>query len=325
MRAYAASWVITGTPGERPLCDAAVVLDSDGRVLAVGPTAALRTTYSEATWSDESAILLPGLVNAHVHLELSKLRGETRSGGGFGPWVTSMMERRDALQPEQDEEAIDAGISELLRAGTAAIGEVSNSLASVPLLETAPLLGRVFHEVFGMGYELASRTVELAHDKRASIRDWPRNLGYALAPHTVYSLHPDVLCEITERAQSAGVRTSLHLSEHAAERAFLSDGTGPFADFLMRRGVPSAHGPAARDGRGSARCRSATPRSGRRPVGDRARAARSPPPPARRPPPPRGRRWLCGRLRAAARSGARPARRRRGGRRRGRRRRARHR
>src|SRR4051812_28100023 len=107
MLAYAAPWVITGTPGEPPLADAAVVLDAEARVLAVGPSATLRATYAQAAWRDESAILLPGLVNAHVHLELSGLRGQTRSGGGFGPWVTSMMERRDALLPEQDEEAID--------------------------------------------------------------------------------------------------------------------------------------------------------------------------------------------------------------------------
>ncbi|HEY6880910.1 MAG TPA: amidohydrolase family protein [Polyangiales bacterium] len=230
MRGYAGSWLITGLPGEAPIRDGAVVFDGT-KVVAVGPRSALQAD----AWTDTQAILMPGLVNAHVHLELSKLRGETRSGGGFGPWVSSMMARRDVLQPELDEEAIDAGISELLRAGTAAIGEVSNTLASVPLLASAPLIGRVFHEVFGMSREAAEGMREAARAKRASIRDWPRNLSYALAPHTVYSLHETVLREL-----SCG-RTSLHLSEHAAERAFLRDGGGPFAAFLDQRGVPHAH------------------------------------------------------------------------------------
>lgn len=240
MRAFSAPWVITGTPGELPLRDASVVLDDEARVLAVGATVELRARFPQASFCDEPAILLPGLVNAHVHLELSKLRGETRSGGGFGPWVTSMMERRDALSPEQDAEAIDAGISELLRAGTVAIGEVSNTLASVELLASAPLLGRVFHEVFGMSREVARHSVALARERRKSVRDWPHNLSYALAPHTVYSLHPDVLRELTDDAHKEGVRTSLHLSEHAAERAFLHDASGPFADFLARRNVPTS-------------------------------------------------------------------------------------
>ena len=238
MRAYAAPWVITGTPGEAPLADGAVVLDEAARVVAVGSSAPLRKTYPAASWSDENAILLPGLVNAHVHLELSKLRGETRSGGGFGPWVSSMMARRDVLMPERDAEAIDAGISELLRAGTVAIGEISNTLASVELLATAPLLGRVFHEVFGLRPEADSGMIASARRARQAIGDWPKNLSYALAPHTVYSLHSESVRAIVAEAAERGMRTSLHLSEHAAERAFLHDGSGPFADFLAQRGAP---------------------------------------------------------------------------------------
>ncbi|HEX5660004.1 MAG TPA: amidohydrolase family protein, partial [Polyangiales bacterium] len=212
MKGYAGSWLITGLPGEAPLRDGAVVFDGT-RVVSVGVRSALQADE----WIETPSILLPGLVNAHVHLELSKLRGETRSGGGFGPWVSSMMLRREVLQPEHDEEAIDAGISELLRAGTAAIGEVSNTLASVPLLGSAPLLGRVYHEVFGISREAAGRMLDLAEAKRAQVV-WPQNLSYALAPHTVYSLHADTLRELSRG------RTSLHLSEHVAERTFLRDG-----------------------------------------------------------------------------------------------------
>jgi cytosine/adenosine deaminase-related metal-dependent hydrolase len=228
MQGFTGSWLISGLPGEAPIREGAVVFDG-ARVVALGRKETLRAD----SWTETRAILLPGLVNAHVHLELSKLRGETRSFGGFGPWVSSMMARRDALQPELDEEAIDAGIAELLRAGTVAIGEVSNTLASVPLLASAPLIGRVFHEVFGMSREAAVRMRDAALAKRKAVH-WPANLSYALAPHTVYSLHSEVLRELCVG------RTSLHLSEHAAERAFLRDGSGPFADFLDQRGVPHA-------------------------------------------------------------------------------------
>ena len=240
---YSADWVLTGFPGEAPIRDGAVVLDARGRVLAVGAAAGLRELYRDARWSHESAILMPGLVNAHVHLELSALRGQTKSGGGFGAWVTSMMERRDALAPEQDGEAIDAAISELLRAGTAAIGEVTNTLRSVEALATAPLLGRVFHEIFGTTRESADAARLRAEEAKLALGALPARLSYALAPHTLYSLHPDAARALVERARSEGVRTSLHLAEHAAERAFLRDGTGPFADFLAHRGVPLGFAP----------------------------------------------------------------------------------
>src|SRR6187399_781835 len=111
MRGIAASWLITGKPDEAPIAGGAVVLDARGVIVAVGAASELKARFAQASWSDERAILMPGLVNAHTHLELSALRGHTRSGGGFGPWVASMMEKRDALQPEQDLEAVDAGIS----------------------------------------------------------------------------------------------------------------------------------------------------------------------------------------------------------------------
>jgi cytosine/adenosine deaminase-related metal-dependent hydrolase len=181
---------------------------------------------------------MPGLINAHVHLELSALRGETRSGGGFGPWVTSMMDKRERLLPEQDSDAIERGVSELLRSGTVAVGEVTNSLASVDALASAPLLGRVFHEVFGMRRETAQLMRSMAEQTRRARGAFPSNLSYALAPHTLYSLHPESARELVSARGSE--RTSLHLAEHAAERAFLRDGSGPFAEFLRARNVGPA-------------------------------------------------------------------------------------
>lgn len=238
LRGFRGAWLISGYPGEPPLRDGAVILDARGSVRAVGAAADLVSAYRHAEWSAEQAILLPGLVNAHVHLELSALRGETQSGGGFGPWVTGMMERRDALAPELDEEAIDGAISELLRAGTVAIGEVTNSLRAVPLLAGAPLLGRVFHELFGLARGALPALSERAAEARQRVAPWPANLSYVLAPHTLYSLHPDSARELVAAARACGARTSLHLAEHAAERAFLRDGSGPFAAFLARRNVP---------------------------------------------------------------------------------------
>ncbi len=227
-------------PKDAPIREGAVVFDAAARVLAVGTLEALRASYPAVTFVRELGLLMPGLVNAHVHLELSALRGCTQSGGGFGPWLTSMMNKRATVRPEEDIEAIDAAVSELLRAGTVALGEVTNTLASVEVLRSAPLLVRVFHEVFGMGQDAASAMRAQAARTRDAMADWPPHLSYALAPHTLYSLHPQVARDIVDGAQAAGQRTSLHLSEHAAERAFLLDKTGPFAEFLAARNIPVA-------------------------------------------------------------------------------------
>jgi len=240
VRGFQATWVLPCVPGSLPIQNGAIVLDSEQRVLALGPADDLRARFPAADWSVEHAILLPGLVNAHTHLELSALRGHTKSGGGFGPWVTSMMAARGRLQPEQDVEAIDAAVSELLRFGTVAVGEVTNTLSSVDALSSAPMLGRIFHEIFGMRRETADVMRGMARQARAERLSWPSHLSYAPAPHTLYSLHPDSAQAIVADARALCERTSLHLSEHAAERAFLLDGTGPFSEFLRVRGADPA-------------------------------------------------------------------------------------
>jgi cytosine/adenosine deaminase-related metal-dependent hydrolase len=127
-----------------------------------------------------------------------------------------------------------------LRAGTAAVGEVTNTLASLDALGTAPLVGRVFHEVFGMRRDTANVMRGMAREGRAQILTFPKNLSYVPAPHTLYSLHPEMVRELVNEARKAGERTTLHLSEHSAERAFLRDGTGPFSEFLRARNVDPA-------------------------------------------------------------------------------------
>jgi cytosine/adenosine deaminase-related metal-dependent hydrolase len=240
MRAIAASWVITGDAAQAPIAGGAVVLDGAGRIVAVGEASGLRQRFADARWEERRAVLLPGLVNAHTHLELSALRGRVPGGRGFGPWVTALMQAREAAAPEADEDAIDTAVSELLAAGTACVGEVTNTLAAVGALAGAPVLGRVFHEVFGMRRETGEVMLGMAEQRRAEIEPWPDNLSYAPTPHTAYTLHPEVLRAVVQRARAAGALSSLHLCEHAAERAFLLDGSGPFAAFLAARGSSPA-------------------------------------------------------------------------------------
>ena len=237
MRGIAASWVVTGDATQAPIGEGAVVLDANERIAAVGEAEVLRRRYGAARWEQQRAVLLPGLVNAHTHLELSALRARVPGGRGFGPWVTELQRVRDELSAEELEQAVVAAIRELLDAGTVAVGEVTNSLLAVPMLGGAPLLGRVFHEVFALRRDAGEARLSAVADQRALLTEWPANLSYALAPHTLFTLHPDILREVLCRARSVFERTSLHLCEHPAERAYLQHGAGPFAEFLKSRGA----------------------------------------------------------------------------------------
>ncbi len=229
MRIVQADWVL---PGDGPpIADGAVAIEDDGTVARVG--AAREIGGGERL----RGLLMPGLVNAHTHVELSALRGRVPGGGGFLPWVERLIGARVEQDPGDEEAAIDAAVRELRAAGTVAVGEVTNSLAAVVPLARAGIVGSIFHEVFGQDLaRLRERMSGLEDELAERVPEWPSaDLAYAPAPHTLYTLHLEVAKMILGECRARGRRTSLHLLEHAVERRAIERGEGPVPEWLATR------------------------------------------------------------------------------------------
>src|SRR5581483_567550 len=141
-----------------PISDGAVVVDG-AEIVEVGSAAEVVPRHAGAAVDRVRGALLPGLVNAHTHVELSALRGQVPGGAGFVPWVEHMLGVRAEAEPEQDASAIDRAVDDLHAFGTAAVGDVSNSLLTVRALARRGIGGIVFHEVFGVDKEALERRV----------------------------------------------------------------------------------------------------------------------------------------------------------------------
>src|ERR1019366_5293192 len=111
MRAVHADAIITGDAGV--VRDGAVVVDASGTVVEVGPAADVLPRHAGLPVERARGVLLPGLVNAHTHLELSALRGQVTGGAGFVPWVEHMIGVRAEAFPEDDAEAIEQAVADL--------------------------------------------------------------------------------------------------------------------------------------------------------------------------------------------------------------------
>lgn len=235
-------------PGDAPpIADGAIVVGArdhdggEGTILDVGPASTLLPRHHGGTSGVEvvriRGVVLPGLVNAHTHLELSAMRGKVGGGRGFVGWVDSLVAQRPEIAPEEDADAIDAAVEELVRTGTVAVGEVTNTLAAVGPLARRGVAGCIFHEVFGQDRAAVLRRVEgLRSELDARVPAWPsRELTYAPAPHTLYTTHADAVRALLDGAKKHGARTSLHLAEHAPERRAIEHGDGPVAEWLLRR------------------------------------------------------------------------------------------
>ncbi len=243
---YRADFVFVG---EGPaIADGAVALGPGGVVVEAGPAAEILPRHPGAPCERLRGLLTPGFVNAHTHLELSHLRGRAPGGAGFFAWVEGMMRSRARAGGggEADEAAaIEAAAAELVAAGCVAVGEVTNSLSAVPAIARANLGGAVFHEVFGLDRRVATeRLAGLGAQRAGAVGAWPSGrLSYAPAPHSLYSLHPDLVRATLRAARELGALTSLHLGEHPAEREFLARGTGPLLPYAARFGLPIDQAP----------------------------------------------------------------------------------
>lgn len=213
--------------GEGAIRDGAMVLDGD-HLVAVGPAIEIEARYGRAERLD--ALLLPALVNAHLHLELSHLAGRVPGGEGLVPWLEKLVEARQ--RAPRDERAMAAASLALRRAGVAAVGEVTNTLESLPHLGREGFAGSIFHEIFGFSSERAQAASEAAAQMRRQAGPPPAGLRIAPSPHAVYSTHPRWVAELLSTGPS-----SIHLAEDPAERDFCTRVQGPFADLSRRLGA----------------------------------------------------------------------------------------
>lgn len=225
-------------PGDAPpIADGAIVVDRWGVVVEVGPAASVLPRHAGPSVERVRGVVFPGLVNAHTHVELSSMRGKVPGGQGFVQWVDRLVTTRGEALAEDDEGAIERGAAEIARSATVAVGDVTNALAAVTALARRGIGGSVFHEVLGMDRAVALRRIDgLRVELEERVPRWPgADLAYAPAPHTLYTLHPDAARALLESAERRGLRTSLHLAEHAAERRAVEQGDGPMAAWYHQR------------------------------------------------------------------------------------------
>jgi aminodeoxyfutalosine deaminase len=219
VRVVSAPWVLGGG---NAIPDGAVALDGDA-VVAVGPRAELEARHGKAEHLD--AVILPALVNAHLHLELSHMAGRVTGGEGLPSWIQLFIAARVAGSSELAiEQAAIMGAEDLVRFGVAAVGDVSNTLGSLRPLGEAGLAGTVFHEIFGFTPQRFEAALAHAEEALAAAGAPPIGLRIARSPHAVYSTGAAAL-----RALLRAGPGSIHLAEDPAERAFCSQAGGAFA------------------------------------------------------------------------------------------------
>ncbi len=220
---------------DRPLLNGWVAVDR-GRVVAAGRAGATLPLAGDAPLVDLGAFaVLPALVNAHTHLELSWLRGQVDPAARFSEWVPAMLKRRTSPPPpEVMAGTIAQAIREARDSGTGLVGDISNSLATVQPLRDSQLEGVVFHEVLRLAADGAEDVLDGALKAQATHGTTGR-FPVSLAPHAPYSVSPRLFQGIrAAQARTPFLPSSVHLAESPEECELLRSGGGPWRQLLER-------------------------------------------------------------------------------------------
>jgi cytosine/adenosine deaminase-related metal-dependent hydrolase len=183
--------------------------------------------------------LLPGLVNAHTHLELSWLRGRVAPAARFTDWIRALFAVRGRPSDVPDLARTRTAALEAARfmraCGTSLIGDISNTLSVADLPAEAGLRGWVFHELLGFG-ERDDAQVRRSRERRAQLREGP--LGVSVAAHAPYSVSRELLEAIAvEGTRLAPAPVSVHVAESPEEDTLMRTGTGPWRALLEQMGA----------------------------------------------------------------------------------------
>jgi cytosine/adenosine deaminase-related metal-dependent hydrolase len=212
---------------------------ADGSVLLAGPKAdVLRAAPAGFPLMEfPGAAIVPGLVNAHVHLQIPRFTDDAGMPlpipTSFVDWILRVIAWKRGAAPPSLAENFRAAAAEALSFGTTTVGEIAGP--DLPSYDGCPLRARVFAEGIGFAPHVASEVLALvcaSIDRLEKISAENPLVRAGVSPHTLYTVGENLLRSLAELAATKGFPACLHLAESSQEVEFLADGGGEIATRL---------------------------------------------------------------------------------------------
>ena len=185
--------------------------------------------------------ILPGLINAHTHLEFSMFdRPVGKPGIQLADWIHEVIEARGATTAEDRTAAIEKGMMESAKAGVRLVGEIATPPIDYPAIDM-PMEMIHFCEVIGLSQQRSAERFDAAVSHASLLDNESASTGQvdwsAISPHAPYSTLPDTIDRCVAWSAQHHRPLAMHVAESPSERELLVNGTGPMAESLKRLGV----------------------------------------------------------------------------------------
>ncbi|MCK5838058.1 MAG: amidohydrolase family protein, partial [Desulfobacula sp.] len=181
-------------------------------------------TPKEKSIDHGPGVLIPPLVNTHLHLELSALKGSLPFDKGFKAWVKMLLEKREALGEEKLIKEAQNSVRDLIKSGNFYVGDISTLGITQSIIENSTLNGVCFHEFLG------SDIPPLFTQKNDTV-------SFSVAGHAPHTSSPQLLKTLKQCSKSNNLPFSIHVAESDDESEFINGKKGQWADFLTSRGI----------------------------------------------------------------------------------------
>ncbi|TWT75879.1 Aminodeoxyfutalosine deaminase [Posidoniimonas polymericola] len=223
-------------PVVAPPVEGGVVVVENGKIVEIGrraPAGAVEQDLGDM-------LLLPGLVNAHTHLEFSSLKKRLgKPGLSLPEWVRLVIAQRPTSR--QVDKAVSAGIQQSIQAGVTTIADIcrlpSNAYGDAAVCPRAVLMQE------SIGYSQARAASALSAAKQgldeldAASRRPDDRVSLGVSPHAPYTVSPHLIRELVSLASERKLPVALHLAESPEELELMNSGTGPFQELLEERSM----------------------------------------------------------------------------------------
>ncbi len=231
---HRAAWLV---PIASPPVPNGAVLEEGNTILTLGTCPAVKKLCPPGTLEIDhgAAALMPALVNAHTHLELSALAGTIPlPQPGFPSWLKELFSKRPAVCAEEQARAVAGAERCLIDSGTGFFGDHTNGDAPGSHEHPRRPCRLVFREAIGFNRDRLdpSDFSALPPDGEAAAP----GITFSLAAHACYSTSAGIIRETKAWTKRAHLPFSIHAAEHPEEIEFLRQGTGFCRDLLERLG-----------------------------------------------------------------------------------------
>jgi aminodeoxyfutalosine deaminase len=228
VRLFQARWVV---PVNQPALEGGVVAVQRNSMIALGQKKGITAAFPGKVRDLGPGAILPGLINAHAHVELSAFQGRLPPGLGFVDWVRRVLALNEEISPADRLAAVESAWQEMERTGTWAVGDWTSVPPLVPRDLPQGLTVQTFFEVIGF----TAREMILPEFLSPKVEPDGSQL-LSLGAHAPHSTSASLLLAAKAWTRDRSRPLAVHAAESREEMEFLRTGTGIWKDFLVERG-----------------------------------------------------------------------------------------